>query len=81
MPARILPSVIFMKPPRFEYRAPDSLDEAVALLAADPAAKPIAGGQSLIPVLAFRLATPSLLVGSAAAWPMLIRPQNCPVSP
>jgi carbon-monoxide dehydrogenase medium subunit len=32
------------------------------LLAADPAAKPIAGGQSLIPVLAFRLATPSLLV-------------------
>jgi carbon-monoxide dehydrogenase medium subunit len=51
-----------MKPPRFEYRAPDTLDEAVALLAADPAAKPIAGGQSLIPVLAFRLATPSLLV-------------------
>jgi carbon-monoxide dehydrogenase medium subunit len=51
-----------MKPPSFEYRAPDTLDEAIALLAADPAAKPIAGGQSLIPVLAFRLATPSLLV-------------------
>jgi carbon-monoxide dehydrogenase medium subunit len=51
-----------MKPPRFEYCAPDTLDEAVALLAADPAAKPIAGGQSRIPVLAFRLATPSLLV-------------------
>jgi carbon-monoxide dehydrogenase medium subunit len=45
----------FMKPPRFEYCAPDTLDEAVALLAADPAAKSIAGGQSLIPVLAFRL--------------------------
>jgi carbon-monoxide dehydrogenase medium subunit len=51
-----------MKPPPFEYRALDTLDEAVALLAADPAARPIAGGQSLIPVLAFRLATPSLLV-------------------
>jgi carbon-monoxide dehydrogenase medium subunit len=51
-----------MKPPRFDYRAPDTLDEAVALLAADPGAKPIAGGQSLMPILAFRLATPSLLV-------------------
>src|SRR5689334_5043044 len=51
-----------MKPARFEYRAPESLEEAVALLAADPDAKPIAGGQSLMPVLNFRLATPSLLV-------------------
>jgi carbon-monoxide dehydrogenase medium subunit len=51
-----------MKPPSFEYRAPEALEEAVALLAADPAARPIAGGQSLIPVLAFRLATPSMLV-------------------
>ncbi|HEX3414556.1 MAG TPA: xanthine dehydrogenase family protein subunit M [Stellaceae bacterium] len=51
-----------MKPPSFEYRAPETLEEAVALLAADPAARPIAGGQSLIPVLAFRLATPSMLV-------------------
>ena len=33
-----------MKPPPFEYRAPETLDEAVALLAADPGAKPIAGG-------------------------------------
>src|ERR1051326_5069201 len=51
-----------MKPARFEYRAPDTLEEAVALLAADPEAKPIAGGQSLMPVLNFRLAAPSLLV-------------------
>jgi carbon-monoxide dehydrogenase medium subunit len=51
-----------MKPPPFEYRAPETLDEAVALLAADPGARPIAGGQSLMPVLNFRLATPSLLV-------------------
>ena len=33
-----------------------------ALLAADPGAKVLAGGQSLMPVLAFRLAAPSLLV-------------------
>jgi carbon-monoxide dehydrogenase medium subunit len=52
----------FMKPSRFEYRAPETLDEAVALLAADPGAKPIAGGQSLMPILAFRLAAASLLV-------------------
>ena len=51
-----------MKPPAFDYRAPATLDEAVALLASDPGAKPIAGGQSLMPVLNFRLAAPSLLV-------------------
>jgi carbon-monoxide dehydrogenase medium subunit len=51
-----------MKPARFEYCAPDTLEEAVALLAATPEAKPIAGGQSLMPLLAFRLAAPSLLV-------------------
>ncbi|HYU13411.1 MAG TPA: FAD binding domain-containing protein, partial [Stellaceae bacterium] len=45
-----------MKPPAFDYRAPATLEEAVALLAADPGAKPIAGGQSLMPVLNFRLA-------------------------
>ena len=51
-----------MKPPAFAYQAPATLDEAVSLLASDPGAKPIAGGQSLIPILAFRLAAPSLLV-------------------
>jgi carbon-monoxide dehydrogenase medium subunit len=51
-----------MKPPRFAYRAPGTLEEAVALLAADPGAKAIAGGQSLMPVLNFRLAMPSMLV-------------------
>ena len=51
-----------MKPARFEYRAPATLDEAVAILASVPDAKPIAGGQSLMPVLNFRLAAPSLLV-------------------
>jgi len=51
-----------MKPPPFEYRAPATLDEAVRLLAGDPDAKAIAGGQSLMPILNFRLAAPSMLV-------------------
>jgi len=51
-----------MKPSAFDYRAPATLAEAVALLAADPGARPIAGGQSLMPVLNFRLAAPTLLV-------------------
>ena len=52
-----------MKPAPFEYHAPRSLDEALALLAdhADEA-KPLAGGQSLIPAMNFRLATPAVLV-------------------
>jgi carbon-monoxide dehydrogenase medium subunit len=52
-----------MKLPKFEYAAPSTLAEAVTLLAAGGGdAKPIAGGQSLVPMLAFRLAAPSLLV-------------------
>ena len=51
-----------MKPVRFQYRAPETLAEAVALLAAEPDAKPIAGGQSLMPLLNFRAAAPSLLI-------------------
>jgi carbon-monoxide dehydrogenase medium subunit len=51
-----------MKPASFDYQAPGTLREAVDLLASNPAALVIAGGQSLMPILAFRLATPSLLV-------------------
>jgi len=51
-----------MKLPQFDYQAPGSLDEAVALLAATDGARPIAGGQSFVPVMAFRLAEPSMLV-------------------
>ena len=51
-----------MKLPRFEYAAPRTLDEAIALLASRSGAKPLAGGQSLIPTMAFRLAAPALLV-------------------
>ena len=51
-----------MKPAPFDYQAPSTLREAVDLLASHSEAFVIAGGQSLMPVLAFRLATPSLLV-------------------
>src|SRR5436309_10976581 len=52
-----------MKMPPFEYACPTTLSEAVALLASgDGDAKPLAGGQSLVPMLAFRLAQPTLLV-------------------
>jgi carbon-monoxide dehydrogenase medium subunit len=51
-----------MKPAPFDYQAPGTLREAIDLLASNPEACVIAGGQSLMPVLAFRLATPSLLV-------------------
>ncbi|MFN3889223.1 MAG: FAD binding domain-containing protein [Beijerinckiaceae bacterium] len=52
-----------MKLPHFDYKAPATLSEAVALLAAgDGSARPLSGGQSFLPVMAFRLAEPSLLV-------------------
>jgi aerobic carbon-monoxide dehydrogenase medium subunit len=51
-----------MKPAPFDYQAPGTLREAIDLLVSNPEALVIAGGQSLMPVLAFRLATPSLLV-------------------
>jgi len=52
-----------MKLPPFEYACPTTVAEAVALLAGhDGEAKPLAGGQSLVPMLAFRVASPSLLI-------------------
>jgi carbon-monoxide dehydrogenase medium subunit len=52
-----------MKLPPFEYACPTTVADAVALLASrDGDAKLLAGGQSLVPMLAFRLAQPTLLV-------------------
>ena len=52
-----------MKPPAFEYHVADSLDQALSLLADyGDEAKPLAGGQSLIPLLNFRLARPAALI-------------------
>ena len=51
-----------MKPAPFLYHRPQSLAEALALLARDPQAKLIAGGQSLAPMMNMRLAQPAALV-------------------
>jgi aerobic carbon-monoxide dehydrogenase medium subunit len=52
-----------VKPPPFDYRAPDSIDEVLAALTEHGSdAKLLAGGQSLIPLLNFRLVRPGLLV-------------------
>jgi len=54
-----------MKAAPFDYARADSIEEACALLAANPDARLIAGGQTLIPMLAMRLARPALLVDIA----------------
>ena len=52
-----------MKPPRFSYAAPATLEEALALLARHGAeARVLAGGQSLMPLLNFRLARPGHVI-------------------
>src|ERR1700682_910739 len=53
-----------MKPAPFEYHAPKTVDEAVAVLAevAPADGRVLAGGQSLVPTMAFRLARPAHLV-------------------
>ncbi|HET6563254.1 MAG TPA: xanthine dehydrogenase family protein subunit M [Marmoricola sp.] len=51
-----------MKPAPFELARPASLPEALEALAANPGAKVLAGGQSLIPLLSMRLAAPGMLV-------------------
>src|SRR4030081_2544131 len=53
-----------MKPPKIAYHAPKTVDEAVATLAAvaSDEGRVLAGGQSLVPIMAFRLARPSHLV-------------------
>src|SRR5262245_32031633 len=52
-----------MKPDRFEYHAPLDVDEALALLAEHTDdAKVLAGGQSLVPLMNFRLARPERIV-------------------
>jgi len=51
-----------MKPALFDYSAPKTVGEAVALLNADSGAVVLAGGQSLVPAMNLRLASPSRLV-------------------
>jgi CO/xanthine dehydrogenase FAD-binding subunit len=52
-----------VKPPRFRYADPATVDEALDLLARHgPEAKVLAGGQSLMPLLNFRLARPAHVI-------------------
>ena len=51
-----------MKPAPFEYIRPQSLAEACELLAGDEDSRAIAGGQTLVPMLAMRLARPAKLI-------------------
>ena len=52
-----------MKPPKFDYHAPASVDEALTLLERYGGdAKILAGGQSLVPLLNFRLSRPAALI-------------------
>src|SRR6516225_1163646 len=55
---------VAVKPPPFAYAAPATLEEAVGLLTAHAEAEPrvLAGGQSLIPLMNFRLAKPGYLI-------------------
>src|SRR6266516_2074569 len=55
---------VAMKPPPFAYAAPATLEEAVGLLTEHAEVEPrvLAGGQSLIPLMNFRLAKPGYLV-------------------
>jgi carbon-monoxide dehydrogenase medium subunit len=51
-----------MKPAPFKYFAPANIAQAIEMLAADDQARPIAGGQSLVPMMNLRLARPSALI-------------------
>lgn len=55
---------VAVKPPPFQYAAPTSVAEAVELLGAhaDDDARALAGGQSLVPLMNFRLAQPAYLI-------------------
>lgn len=56
-------SEVFPRP--FDYARPESVDEALAALAANAGARPLAGGQSLVPMMSLGLAAPDLLVDLA----------------
>jgi carbon-monoxide dehydrogenase medium subunit len=52
-----------VKPAKFEYHVPASVDEALAILGRyDGEARVLAGGQSLVPMMNFRLATPKAII-------------------
>ena len=52
----------------FEYRKAGSVDDAIRLLSANPDARLLAGGHSLIPLMRFRLARPAMLIDIGAIY-------------
>ena len=59
-----------MKAPPFDYIRPASVADAVAALAgAGEEGKVLAGGQSLVPVLAMRLGLPAVCRHQRGSWP------------
>ena len=66
-----------MKPAPFEYHRPETLDGALAILAdLGGDAKPLAGGQSLVPAMNFRLARPAVLVDLNRIAPLAFIEEN-----
>ncbi len=52
-----------MYPPRFKYEAPDTVEQAIELLRQGQGeAKVLAGGQSLVPLMKLRFASPEMLI-------------------
>lgn len=64
----------------FAYEKPGSLDEAIRTLGADPEARPLAGGQTLIPVLKQRLNKPTTVVDLAKLGLSGIKPSGTGVT-
>jgi CO/xanthine dehydrogenase FAD-binding subunit len=70
-----------MKSAPFEYFRVANVDEACAMLASDESARVIAGGQTLVPMMAMRLARPALLIDiSRIAALSFVRPDGDAVS-
>src|SRR3546814_6695036 len=55
-----------MKPAEFDYVRPQTVSEALSLLAENPDAKVLAGGQSLLTLMNLRLARPAMLIDIGA---------------
>ncbi len=51
-----------MKPAPFDYHAPETIEQAVELLGEDNGARVLAGGQSLVQLMKFRIAKPAVLI-------------------
>ena len=68
-----------MKPAAFDYVRADSVAEALAALADDREVRVLAGGQSLVPLMALRLARPEVLVDITRCPELLSLTQEGPV--